>query len=995
KRCSAAPSTLHPAYTILQRNGHIKVQTENNGTSLGKKTSRLFANLEAMEVVVTEEKKKIFRARKTMKISDRLQLENLHSTLMNSAPGLSNPSPPPLVNGTHKDDGQKVGDKEQNSSSDPNSPQVASPATPGSLSSPAPFLSLNLSPSPGSSQSPNPQEEVTSQSSPPPSETHDSKKTEDEEKKGSSPSPINESVTPVSAECKDPQKADVIPVDKIEEKKGAPEEPVVDLERDSDKRSPEPSSLSECIEPMDAENYSSDTIDSEESTSTVKHQKPPSPTVAPSSSLTSPPASGEEKRPAAENKAEDIRKESNQKDKMEVHSVKVELKKESNAGQTKGPSRPSSTPPCNTDQGQKSSSSGLKRTLSEGNENDAVPVKREGKRPKVEHVELEAQLEVKITAKAGSQKKLEKVVQQLVNERLKILELTIFEKHFQELRDRVDKIDCATKHQTAINSLQSKIARLAKKFGEANQMSENKRKQEALAAANAAAATAAKNATVTSNSQVQRPVRTSVEVKQTPAAVSSSSTAVVPVAAPLPVSTASPVTVSAPAPVSTSTTTIVPQGSILQLITSSSNAASTLATGITTQSQPGTLVLKTTSGSNMMAAGQPLVIQLPLSVNGQAGTLVNFPVSSLAAATSLNKAKTTPSTTTFILKPSPAANAASVPTSTATALPALQASPGQVATTQISLARAVYQGGAGRITTPNAGVSVTTVRAPAQSVSVAGAVSSASSPATSGPAATGSTAPGTPQGTSLTSKTDNQASAATPSKAAAPPARPKGSVIDLTEDDDDVQVTGVKNAQGATPSPAPRSNPVISIPNTAGARSSPKTNQNSTSNPQITVHHRPPQESSLKPRTVTNTTPSRGSSTALPPLPVAPAPQRLPPEAEQTSPPQQLQLKLVPGQTGIVLSWSVAETDRSCATVDSYHLYAFHQDNSSSGTAQQHWKKIGEVNALPLPMACTLTQFQSGSTYYFAVRAKDIYGRFGSFCEPQCTNVISSSSSSS
>lgn len=72
---------------------------------------------------------------------------------------------------------------------------------------------------------------------------------------------------------------------------------------------------------------------------------------------------------------------------------------------------------------------------------------------------------------------------------------------------------------------------------------------------------------------------------------------------------------------------------------------------------------------------------------------------------------------------------------------------------QISLARAVYQGGAGGITTPNAGVSVTTARTPAQSVSVAGAMSSASSPATSGPAATGSTAPGPPQGTSLTSKT--------------------------------------------------------------------------------------------------------------------------------------------------------------------------------------------------------------------------------------------------
>lgn len=137
----------------------------------------------------------------------------------------------------------------------------------------------------------------------------------------------------------------------------------------------------------------------------------------------------------------------------------------------------------------------------------------------------------------------------------------------------------------------------------------------------------------------------------------------------------------------------------------------------------------------------------------------------------------------------------------------------------------------------------------------------------------------------------------------------------------------------------------------------------------------------------------RGSGAGLPALPPIPVAPRLPPEAEQTSPPQQLQLKLVPGQTGIVLSWSVAEADRSCAAVDSYHLYAFHQDNSNSSAAQQHWKKIGEVNALPLPMACTLTQFQSGSTYYFAVRAKDIYGRFGTFCEPQCTNVISSGSS--
>lgn len=188
---------------------------------------------------------------------------------------------------------------------------------------------------------------------------------------------------------------------------------------------------------------------------------------------------------------------------------------------------------------------------------------------------------------------------------------------------------------------------------------------------------------------------------------------------------------------------------ILQLITSTPNAISSLAPGsITTQSSTGTLLVKTTSGSGMMAQGQQLLaqgqqllIQLPLSVaNGQGGTLVNLPVSTFSAVSSLSKAKTTtPTTTTFILKPA---------TTTA-----LQNSTGQMSPAQISLARAVYQGGAGGIGTPNAGVSVTTARAPVQLVSVAGAVSSTLTPATSGPAATGSAAPGPPQGTSLTSKT--------------------------------------------------------------------------------------------------------------------------------------------------------------------------------------------------------------------------------------------------
>ena len=61
----------------------------------------------------------------------------------------------------------------------------------------------------------------------------------------------------------------------------------------------------------------------------------------------------------------------------------------------------------------KGSTSGLKRTLSEGYEHDGQSIKKEGKRPKVEHGDLEAELEVKITAKAGSHHKLEKVCMQL------------------------------------------------------------------------------------------------------------------------------------------------------------------------------------------------------------------------------------------------------------------------------------------------------------------------------------------------------------------------------------------------------------------------------------------------------------------------------------------------------------------------------------------------------------------------------------------------------
>ena len=92
---------------------------------------------------------------------------------------------------------------------------------------------------------------------------------------------------------------------------------------------------------------------------------------------------------------------------------------------------------------------------------------------------------------------------------------------------------------------------------------------------------------------------------------------------------------------------------------------------------------------------------------------------------------------------------------------------------------------------------------------------------------------------------------------------------------------------------------------------------------------------------------------------------------------------------GIILTW---DYDNPCPNpekfkVECYQLFAHQAKGNIRPPAPNEarpWKKIGVVNALPLPMACTLTQFATGNVYYFAVVAVDIHGREGEMSNP-CT----------
>jgi len=83
---------------------------------------------------------------------------------------------------------------------------------------------------------------------------------------------------------------------------------------------------------------------------------------------------------------------------------------------------------------------------------------------------------------------------------------------------------------------------------------------------------------------------------------------------------------------------------------------------------------------------------------------------------------------------------------------------------------------------------------------------------------------------------------------------------------------------------------------------------------------------------------------------------------------------------GIVLSWTMKLAPQF-EDVASYQIYACQESIATSPGKTSSWKKVGDVKALPLPMACTLSQFTQGNRYFFIVRAVDVHGRSGAFCD--------------
>ena len=89
---------------------------------------------------------------------------------------------------------------------------------------------------------------------------------------------------------------------------------------------------------------------------------------------------------------------------------------------------------------------------------------------------------------------------------------------------------------------------------------------------------------------------------------------------------------------------------------------------------------------------------------------------------------------------------------------------------------------------------------------------------------------------------------------------------------------------------------------------------------------------------------------------------------------------------GLVVKWTLEQLDIHLASqVHSYCLCVFQGDTTPP--APDLWHTIGEVQAMKLPMACTLKYFEKGKIYHFAVRAVSRDGIRGQFSKSKIIKI--------
>ncbi|XP_051571557.1 activating transcription factor 7-interacting protein 2-like isoform X2 [Myxocyprinus asiaticus] len=118
----------------------------------------------------------------------------------------------------------------------------------------------------------------------------------------------------------------------------------------------------------------------------------------------------------------------------------------------------------------------------------------------------------------------------------------------------------------------------------------------------------------------------------------------------------------------------------------------------------------------------------------------------------------------------------------------------------------------------------------------------------------------------------------------------------------------------------------------------------------------------------------------LPPFPDTPFPKELPVTAASYNLPQKPVVKLarIGRAQELGIAWSVDRKDPHAAEMDTYYIYVAHEHRN--GTFSD-WKCLGVIKAMPLPMACKVSDCSGDKRLCFIVVGKDIFGRYGPYSD--------------